>query len=125
MMAINLFWEQPHIVENWATLSPHEFFENFLKMYPHSRKTRVLDLGCGAGRHTIVLAEQGFDVYAIDASPAMVTRTRERMAAILGPEEAARRVKQGFMEDLRDFASESFHLVLALWVYHHAITQEQ
>ncbi len=30
---------------------------------------RVLDIGCGAGRHSIYLQEKGFDVLGIDVSP--------------------------------------------------------
>lgn len=30
---------------------------------------RVLDVGCGAGRHALYLQEQGFDVLGIDSSP--------------------------------------------------------
>jgi SAM-dependent methyltransferase len=35
------------------------------------RKT-IVDVGCGAGRHAAALAAAGFDVVAIDASPAML-----------------------------------------------------
>lgn len=31
--------------------------------------SRVLDLGCGPGRHAVPLAFKGFDVTAVDASP--------------------------------------------------------
>jgi SAM-dependent methyltransferase len=31
---------------------------------------RVVDLGCGSGRHTVFLARRGFDVIGIDSSPA-------------------------------------------------------
>jgi histidinol-phosphate/aromatic aminotransferase/cobyric acid decarboxylase-like protein/SAM-dependent methyltransferase len=34
--------------------------------------TRVADLGCGKGRHAVALAERGFDVTAIDVSPALL-----------------------------------------------------
>ena len=85
----------------------------------------MLDLGCGAGRHTILFAEQGFDVYACDSSPAMVSRTRQRVTGILGREEAHQRVRHSAMEDLHEFASTSFHLVVACAVYHHATTRQQ
>jgi SAM-dependent methyltransferase len=32
-------------------------------------KARVLDVGCGAGRHSLYLQEKGFDVLGIDVSP--------------------------------------------------------
>ena len=30
---------------------------------------RVLDLGCGAGRHLVYLAQQGFEMYGTDVDP--------------------------------------------------------
>ncbi|MGH8562900.1 MAG: class I SAM-dependent methyltransferase [Gammaproteobacteria bacterium] len=48
-----------------------------------ARGTRqVLDLGCGAGRHTRLLASAGFEVYALDLSALTVLRapgTRQRL----------------------------------------------
>jgi len=35
----------------------------------HFVKGRVLDVGCGAGRHSLYLQEKGFDVLGIDISP--------------------------------------------------------
>lgn len=39
---------------------------------------RVLDVGCGAGRHALYLQEQGHDVVGIDVSPNAVTVCRNR-----------------------------------------------
>lgn len=36
----------------------------------------VLDLGCGAGRHAIILAERGFRVTAIDQSEVLINQAR-------------------------------------------------
>src|SRR5690606_25115859 len=72
------------------------------------------------GRNTALLAERGFDVWALDASAAMVERTRERVAAARSPEWARERVRHGRMDDLSAFPDGFFHLVVALGVYHSA-----
>lgn len=41
---------------------------------------RVLDLGCGHGRHAIALARRGFDVTGVDLVPAMIDRARREAA---------------------------------------------
>ncbi|MEA2425120.1 MAG: hypothetical protein QOH13_1530 [Thermoleophilaceae bacterium] len=45
------------------------------------RKT-VADVGCGTGRHSLALAEAGFDVTGIDASADMVAVARERAPGV-------------------------------------------
>jgi 2-polyprenyl-3-methyl-5-hydroxy-6-metoxy-1,4-benzoquinol methylase len=39
---------------------------------------RVLDVGCGAGRHSLYLQEQGFDIVGIDNSPLAIKVCRAR-----------------------------------------------
>lgn len=43
---------------------------------------RVLDLGCGTGKHTIFLARQGFTVYATDLSSTGIDITREKAKSL-------------------------------------------
>jgi len=38
---------------------------------------RVLDVGCGAGRHAILLQERGYDVTGVDLSPQLLRLARE------------------------------------------------
>lgn len=38
--------------------------------------SRILDLACGSGRHTIYLAKQGFELYGIDISEEGIKSTR-------------------------------------------------
>lgn len=93
--------------------------------YARPEATSALDLGCAGGRNTVLLAEQGFYVWAVDAFVAMVERTRERVAAVLGPEQARERVQLGRMGDLSSFADGRFDLVVALGVYHGAASRAE
>ena len=43
---------------------------------------RLLDVGCGPGRHSIELAKRGYEVVGIDPSPAMIEAAQERALGI-------------------------------------------
>jgi SAM-dependent methyltransferase len=40
---------------------------------------RVLDLGCGYGRDSLYFAQQGFEVVALDFSPAAIAMLQNRL----------------------------------------------
>ncbi|WP_102144665.1 class I SAM-dependent methyltransferase [Mycobacterium hubeiense] len=44
-------------------------------------RSKVLDVGCGAGEHTIMLTRLGYDVLGIDFAPHAVAQARENAAA--------------------------------------------
>ena len=52
--------------------------EAYLERYGNI-KARAVDIGAGEGRHTIFLAEQGFDVLAIDGAPSGIDLIRQRL----------------------------------------------
>ena len=114
----NSFWDSVEIVERFAAREPDVRLMELLREYPEPSKTRVLDIGCAAGRNAVPLARAKFDYQAIDASPAMAARTRERLAPILGAGEAQRRIRVGRMDDLSFAAGGAFDLVVALGIYH-------
>jgi ubiquinone/menaquinone biosynthesis C-methylase UbiE len=47
------------------------------KLLQLSPISRVIDIGCGHGRHAIVLAERGSNVIGLDAAAALLNRARE------------------------------------------------
>lgn len=51
--------------------------ERLIGEFGDSGVRRVLDLGCGTGRHAIPLCERGYEVTGLDRSAAMLTRARE------------------------------------------------
>jgi SAM-dependent methyltransferase len=119
------FWETAEAVERFTGKQPDVRLLELLQGYPEPGNVLVLDVGCAAGRNTLILAERGFDVFAIDSSIPMVGRTRERVARVLGPEEAERRVTPGRMEDLRRFEDASVQMLVALGVLHQATSETQ
>ncbi len=45
-----------------------------------NKRLKILDLGCGTGRHSIELARRGYQVTGVDLSDSMLTRAREKAA---------------------------------------------
>ena len=67
---------------------------------------RILDVACGAGRHTAPLAKRGFDVFGFDLSPTLLRRAARRA----GPH----RLVQGTMAAF-PFADESFDGIISIF----------
>jgi len=65
-------WEELHRQPRFRPRYPHEqvvrwTFRNIPRV-PGAAPAKVLDLGCGAGRHALFLAAEGYDAYASDIS---------------------------------------------------------
>jgi SAM-dependent methyltransferase len=123
--AVDAVWEDPERVEEFARKPPDHRLRALVEAEPDPTRLRALDIGCAAGRNAVYLAEQGVDVVATDGSAAMVERTRERLAGLLGAGEAERRVVRARMEELRWADASSFDLVVALGIYHNARSAEE
>jgi SAM-dependent methyltransferase len=44
----------------------------------YDKNCRILDVGCGTGRHAIELAQRGYSVTGVDLSPNMLDKAREK-----------------------------------------------
>lgn len=68
-------------------------------------KGKILDIGCGAGRHSLYLQEKGFDVLGIDKSPLAIKTCKERgliKASVLS------------IEDIEQLKPERFDTIIML-----------
>jgi len=119
------YWEQKEQVERFAGRDVDKRLVVLINDYPDPSSIRVLDLGCAGGRNAVVLAERGFDFHAIDASAAMVSKTKDRVAAIRGMEFAEQRVLQRTMDDLSFSSEGQFDLIIALGILHNARSDDE
>jgi SAM-dependent methyltransferase len=51
---------------------------SLVERFGEGKVSRILDLGCGTGRHAVEFAARGFDVTGVDFSEAMLNRARIR-----------------------------------------------
>jgi ubiquinone/menaquinone biosynthesis C-methylase UbiE len=61
----------------YGTVGECDFFE---KEIGRDKSTRILDIGCGTGRHAIELAKRGYRVTGIDLSDSLLARAGEKAA---------------------------------------------
>ncbi len=66
--------------ENFAqgTIGECDFIE---KEINYNKTGRILDIGCGTGRHTIELTKRGYTVTGIDLSDSMLEQARKKASA--------------------------------------------
>jgi SAM-dependent methyltransferase len=103
----------------WPVEEPTPDVERLLRRLGSGRGRTALDLGCGEGRHTVLLARLGYAVTALDLEPLALEKARA----------AARRagVRAAFVTgnalDLR-FPDGAFDVVLDYGVFHHVVTRD-
>jgi len=101
---------------------PGSYFRKYNEWEPLERRAiravrgRVLDIGCGAGRHALYLQQRGFDVTGIDASSGAVKVCKAR---------GLRKVLVRPLADVARFKPAVFETVLIELLCHHSeeITQ--
>jgi SAM-dependent methyltransferase len=107
-------WQDPEIAKRWSETPPlPEVVEMANRLEGEGRK-RVLDIGCGVGRHTIYLATRGFEVTATDNAPNAIASCKDIL------EKAG--VKAEVLElDMREmpFPDGHFDGVVSSHVIHH------
>lgn len=116
-------WNDPDTVAFFRDRDPDTRLVKLLETRAVPAGTRVLDLGCAAGRNAVHLAAHGYPGVAIDVSAAMVQATRARLEAFAGT--APWHVLRRPMDDLDDLEEGRFGLLLALGVLQNAVSDDE
>jgi ubiquinone/menaquinone biosynthesis C-methylase UbiE len=76
------------MTDNWDSIykqygswlqEPHEDMASVVSRFRQRRVKKVLDLGCGAGRHVVYLAGHSFEVSGLDSSDEAIKMNREAL----------------------------------------------
>ncbi len=95
---------------------PHEDLKKLIKLFKKNKVKRVLDLGCGSGRHVVALAKEGFEVYGMDNAPSGLKQTRLK----LKKDNLKAKLKNSDCYKDFPYKDNFFDAVISVQVIHHA-----
>ena len=94
---------------------PQEDIPKIVKLFKERGVKRVLDLGCGSGRHMVYLAKHDFEVYGIDISPQGIKIAREW----LKKEKLKANLKVGDVYKKLPYQNDFFDAIISTQALHH------
>ncbi len=94
---------------------PHWDIPRLVKLFRKKSVKRILDLGCGSGRHVVYLAKYGFDVYGFDISPTGIKIARRW----LKKENLKAHLRVWDMNKKFPYKDNFFDAVIAIQTIHH------
>jgi SAM-dependent methyltransferase len=95
---------------------PQKDTPKVVKLFKKKGIKKVLDLGCGSGRHLVYLAKQGFEVYGFDISKRGIEIARDW----LKNEELKANLKVGSIYKKLPYKDNFFDAIVSVRVIHHA-----
>lgn len=113
-------WQAPELAEGFRTSAPNDVLMRFARELKQGRQhLRVLDIGGGAGRNAVPLAQLGYDVTCIDLSVPML-----RAAKIKRHEEAPPDSVQLALSPMAPlpFGDDTFDLIIAHGIWNLAMS---
>lgn len=75
-------WDKKYGDERFFLKWPDEIVIRFMTKHIGKKpQSKILDLGCGSGRHSELLSQEGYDVYGCDISPNSIIMSSQRLKA--------------------------------------------
>ncbi len=113
-------WDEIFSKQGKIFHDPHPDMEKISELFKEKGVKRVLDLGCGTGRHLIFLSKKGFEVYGMDASPKALVMAKEWL--IEQNEKAELHLNK--MEHKFPYNDNCFDAIISIQVIHHNLIKD-
>jgi SAM-dependent methyltransferase len=109
-------WNDIYLERGRVFAEPHEDIARIDAVLSNAHARRILDLGCGSGRHLVHFARLGLDAYGLDDSTEGVRLAREWLAS----EHLTADIRLGSIYRALPYEDGFFDAVVAVQVIHHA-----
>jgi len=108
-------WEDIFEEQGRVFTEPHQDMEWVVQVFQEYQVRRVLDVGCGSGRHLVYLSKRGFETYGFDVSQRALSLAQEW----LQEEGLHSTIIEHRMEERFPYEDAFFDAVVSTQVIHH------
>lgn len=108
-------WEEIFKEQGYVFVDPHQDMFRLSEIFHEHEVKRILDLGCGTGRHLVYFSQAGFEISGIDSSETALDLARKW----LKEEGFDADVHLGRMEDPLPYSDDFFDAIISIQVIHH------
>jgi len=113
-------WEEIFKKKGYLFVDPHQDMSRLSTIFHEQEVKRILDLGCGTGRHLAFLSRAGFEISGFDSSKTAL----ELAMKWLKEEELSADVHLGRMEEPFPYSNDHFDAVISIQVIHHNLLRD-
>ena len=108
-------WDEIFKEKGYLFIDPHQDMSRLSTIFHDKEVKRILDLGCGTGRHLAFLSQAGFEVTGFDSSKTALDLAKKW----LKEEELDADIHLGRMEETFPYPDGHFDAVISVQVIHH------
>ncbi len=113
-------WEDIFTKHGKFFLETHSDMPMLVHLFHEHKVRRVLDLGCGSGRHLVFFSREGFEVYGFDSSGTAISLAHQW----LEEEQLTAEIVVHRMENAFPYDDSFFDAVISVQVIHHNLFQD-
>jgi len=113
-------WDDVFAEKGKYFTTPHPDMERLANLFSEKGVRRILDLGCGTGRHLLFLLKKGFEVYGLDGSPNGLEIAKNWLSEEnLASELTCQKIEREF-----PYKNNFFDAIISIQVIHHNLMKD-